>query len=142
MSVKDCSNAKLIELAYEKTPPTFDGRLSEGTKKFFIERNVIISTDEFVPLQNEIFKTLINRIGLTSFVNLSTSNPLSTFKSGSMTFGDTIQEISNDIIEGPPFLKVLMFRKTNSNLTTMMLIPLIIVLIGKITILLLFTDLI
>lgn len=103
MSVKDCSNAKLIELAYEKTPPTFDGRLSEGTKKFFIERNVIISTDEFVPLQNEIFKTLINRIGLTSFVNLSTSNPLSTFKSGSMAFGDTIQEISNDIIEGRHF---------------------------------------
>lgn len=103
MSTKACDNATLIKLAYEKTPPTFDGRLNEETKQFFLDRNVIISTDTYEPLRNEIFSTLINRIGLTSFINLTTTNPLAVFKSGAMNYGDTVQEISNDIIEGKHF---------------------------------------
>ena len=48
---------------------------------------------DFVPNQNEFISALINRIGLVIFKNMSYTNPLKAFKRGTLSYGETIEEI-------------------------------------------------
>lgn len=53
----------------------------------------ILFNDAYHPMLNEFINNLINRIALTIIRNKSYSNPLSTFKKGSIPLGTDIQDI-------------------------------------------------
>ena len=48
---------------------------------------------DFVPNQNEFITALINRIGLVVFKNMSYTNPLKAFKRGTLSTGESVEEI-------------------------------------------------
>lgn len=48
---------------------------------------------DYLPNQNEFVNALINRIGLVVFKNMSYTNPLKSFKRGTIEYGETIEEI-------------------------------------------------
>lgn len=48
---------------------------------------------DYLPNQNEFISSLINRIGLVVFKNMSYTNPLKALKRGTLEYGETIEEI-------------------------------------------------
>lgn len=48
---------------------------------------------DYLPNQNEFVNALINRIGLVVFKNMSYTNPLKSFKRGTLEYGETVEEI-------------------------------------------------
>lgn len=48
---------------------------------------------DYLPNQNEFISSLINRIGLVVFKNMSYTNPLKALKRGTLEFGETIEEV-------------------------------------------------
>lgn len=48
---------------------------------------------DYLPNQNEFISSLINRIGLVVFKNMSYTNPLKALKRGTLEFGESIEEV-------------------------------------------------
>lgn len=56
-------------------------------------REVGRAITDYLPNQNEFISSLINRIGLVLFKNMSYTNPLKALKKGTLEYGETIEEI-------------------------------------------------
>lgn len=98
------SNFEILKAVFPNNLPTWDGRINLESQAHWNDAKTVISGDEFQPLRNQIFNELINRIALVKFTDASINNPLAFFKSGSLPFGDTIQEIATDIVEAKEFV--------------------------------------
>lgn len=94
------TNAEIISALFPETPANWDSRIDTTSKSAWEQTKVVIAGDEFAPIRNQIFDALINRIGLVKIKNNSFNNPLSVFKSGTLPFGDAIQEIAVDVVTG------------------------------------------
>lgn len=97
------SNYEVMKLMYPQTPATWDTRISLESKDYWDTAKILIASPNFQPLRNEIFNELVNRIAITKVRKMSFNNPLSQFKSGSMPYGDTMQEIASDVIKERKF---------------------------------------
>ena len=58
---------------------------------------------QYPGLQNEFLSALVNRIGRVIISNKEWSNPWSVFKKGTLEYGETIEDIFVDIVNGIPF---------------------------------------
>lgn len=97
------SNYEIMNSLYPKTPPTWDKRISTESKEFWDKSQTVISGPNFMPLRNEIFNELINRIALTIVNTKAFVNPLAQFKAGMVEYGDVIQEIGVDVVQEQKF---------------------------------------
>lgn len=97
------SNFDILKAVFPDTPPTWDERINIDSKSNWDTSKTVIAGSEFEVLRNQIFEELVNRIAVVKFTNTTLNNPLSFFKSGSLPFGDTIQEIATDIVEAKEF---------------------------------------
>lgn len=100
---KPLCNADMLKLVYAQDPATWGARIPDPSKMKWEEMNTLINATNFKQGRNEIFEELVNRIGLTRFIQMQADNPLAMFKRGSMRFGDTVQEISTDIVTATEF---------------------------------------
>ena len=99
---KPLTNRAIIE-GLAKDAPTWCGRIPEGSRNNFDEYSVIIDAPGSMELRSQIYSDLLQRIGRTSFVENSTSNPLERFKNGAFQYGDVFQEIGVDVLEAYQF---------------------------------------
>ena len=97
------SNSQILSAVWPIIEPKWGDRIPEASKANWQKIGVLISDEKYAPLRNEIYDALVNLIGKTKVWQMSITNPLSRFKSGSMSYGDTYQEIMSDIIEGQTF---------------------------------------
>ena len=102
MSKGKVTNFELVN-SFANIPPTWAARINTSSQQMWNEAKVLIAGDSFAPLRNEIFSQLVNRIALVKIRERMFSNPLSQFKNGAMNFGDTIQEITTDVVEAKQF---------------------------------------
>lgn len=96
-------NLTIFTPIWETASPTFQQRIPSPTKENWARIGQLIASENYEAERNEIFDSLINLIGKTKVWNMSITNPLARFKTGSMTYGDTYQEMMSDIIEGHTF---------------------------------------
>ena len=76
-------------------------RFPDVTEKNYKEIGNMITTMPVV--QNDFINVLTNKIGLTAFMTRVYSNPLKSFKKGTLPYGSTIEQIFTDIIKGKDF---------------------------------------
>lgn len=100
---KQIDNFTLLSTLYPQTPPTWDNRISTTDRAYWETAKILLSSSTFAPIRNEIFDALVNRIAITKIRKQSLENPLKQFRRGEMPFGDTLQEVSTDVIMGKPF---------------------------------------
>lgn len=105
MSKKEkISNYELVKAVHNDITPSFGNRFSTESQAYWNDAKVIISAENFKAGRNEIYEALINRIALTVVHRQTFNNVLSFFKTGSMELGDTLQEISTDVIKEQKFV--------------------------------------
>lgn len=98
MAYIDASNATLLNAVREYASLDYKNRVPVASDSN-LER-VMAAIREYEPTFNEYARTLVNRIGLTVLdQNLVWENKLKPLKSGAMNYGDTIQELSMDLIK-------------------------------------------
>jgi len=97
------SNLEIFEPIWKGLSPEYQSRIPTPSQANMAQIGVIISADDYEPIRNEIFDKLINLIGKQKVWQMSITNPLSVFKTGQMSYGDTFQEIMSDVIEGQTF---------------------------------------
>lgn len=56
-------------------------------------KDILAPLTQFPVLANEFISTLVNRIGLVIFKNMSYTNPLKIFKKGTLDYGEVVEEI-------------------------------------------------
>lgn len=97
------NNLDIFTPIWETASPSFQQRIPQPSKDNWASIGQLIASDNYEAERNEIFDALINLIGKQKVWQMSITNPLARFKTGSMTYGDTFQEIMSDIIEGQTF---------------------------------------
>lgn len=97
------SNLEIMTAIWNTGSPTFQERVPQPSQANLERIGVLISSDSYEAERNEIFDTLVNVIAKQKVWNKSLTNHLSMFKSGTMTLGDTYEEIMADIIEAQTF---------------------------------------
>lgn len=81
----------------DKASTEFQARIPAATKGSI--RDSVAALHEYTPLRNEFIDALYNKIGQTIIRSKTWSNPLSIFKIGMMTYGDTIEEINIGLLD-------------------------------------------
>ena len=97
------SNKQIFSAVWPLVAPAWTDRIPEASQLTWQQVGVLISDEKYAALRNEIYDALVNLIGKTKVWHMSITNPLSRFKSGEMSYGDTYQEIMSDVIEGQTF---------------------------------------
>lgn len=97
------TNLEIFTPIWETASPTFKERIPQPTQDNLANIGVLIGGDNYTAERNEIFDALVNLIGMQKVWQKSITNPLAFLKSGSMSYGDTYQEIMSDLIEGQTF---------------------------------------
>ena len=88
--LEDATNERVLDsIRYEATPE-YQRRIPVATQAG-VER-VLAELGEYRPIWNEFENAFVNKIGTTIGRTQSWTNPLSTFKMGLFTNGDTIEE--------------------------------------------------
>lgn len=92
------SNIDLLNAIRKNATIDYQRRIPDVTKSNY--KATMQNLLNFSANRNEFVDVLVNRIGLTIFAANSTwNNPLSHFKRGLMTFGETIEEIMVGLID-------------------------------------------
>lgn len=102
---KTPTNYEIVKSLFPSTPPDWDSRINLGSQAAWDSAKTLISSDNFSATRNQIFNAIMNKIALTKIKDVNFSNPLAMFKSGVLSVGDTIEEISTDIIAGNQYKK-------------------------------------
>lgn len=97
------TNYELVKALFPTTPATWDSRINLTSQANWAAAATVIAADDYDVARNQIFSALINRIGLVKIKEASFSNPLSMFKQGYMSFGDTMQEIAVDVTQAQTY---------------------------------------
>lgn len=97
------TNAEIFAAVWPSIAPKWAERIPADSQGDWRKIGVLISSEKYEALKNEIYDALVNLIGKTKVWHMSITNPLSRFKSGEMSYGDTYQEIMSDVIEGQTF---------------------------------------
>ncbi len=97
------SNKEIFQAVWPMVAPNWADRIPLESQATWERVGVLINDEKYAPLRNEIYDALVNLIGKTKVWQMSITNPLSRFKSGQMSYGDTYQEIMSDVIEGQTF---------------------------------------
>lgn len=96
-------NLDVFTAIWNTASPEFQERIPEPSQTALNTIGVMINSDDYQPIRNEIYDALVNLIGKQKVWTRSINNPLSMFKSGTMYFGDTYEEIISDVIKGEQF---------------------------------------
>lgn len=97
----DMHNADWLNAVRNVSGSEYNDRVPEATKANI--QDVVNNLWNVPALRNQFIDSLINRIGLTIFRNLSWSNPLAKFKRGMLEYGETIQEIMAGLLEASTY---------------------------------------
>ena len=97
------SNSQIFDAIWPVVAPNWDDRIPAQSKTDWQSIGVLISDEKYTALRNEIYDALVNLIGKTKVWQMSITNPLARFKSGTMSYGDTYQEIMSDVVDGQTF---------------------------------------
>lgn len=95
--LEDATNTRVLDAIRWEASPEYQRRISEASQ-VGVER-VMDELGEYRPLWNEFETALVNKIGLTIARTNSFTNPLSEFKRGTLSFGDTIEEIEVGLLK-------------------------------------------
>ena len=95
--LKPTSNEIVLNRIRNEGTSDYQRRIPAATKGSV--QDTLKRLQEYRPAWNEFVDSLINRIGLVVARNNSWTNPLSEFKSGMLTYGDTIEEIQVGLIK-------------------------------------------
>lgn len=90
-------NADIMNAIRNRASSDYQRRIPNASKARFKETAQEIW--DYAPHRNEFIDALVNRIGLVIARNNSWTNPLSKFKQGMLTNGDTIEEIMVGLAE-------------------------------------------
>lgn len=94
--LKPTPNWELLNRIKNDASPDYQARVPAATKAGI--QDTINHLTQNRTHYNEFLDTLVNRIGLVVAKNNTWTNPLSPFKRGLLTFGDTIEEIQSGLI--------------------------------------------
>lgn len=86
----DANNARILDAIRYDASPDYQRRIPEATQAGIDA--VLKGLTKYRPAYNEFESSLVNRIGMVVGRSKSWTNPLSEFKTGLLTFGDTIEE--------------------------------------------------
>ena len=97
MSLKDVSNVDFLNRLREDATANYQARIPVATQGNIA--SVVESLYQYRPLRNEFADSLVNRIGAVVGQNMIWSNPLSMFKDGKLSFGDTVEEWAIGVLQ-------------------------------------------
>src|SRR5688500_512340 len=96
-SLKPTSNEITLDRIRNKASSDYQARIPAATKAGV--QATMKALMDYRPMRNEFIDALVNRIGLVVARNNSWSNPLAEFKSGMLSFGDTIEEYHMGLVK-------------------------------------------
>ncbi len=100
-TLKPTSNELTLDRIRTKASPDYRARVPLATQAGV--QSTMKSLMEYRPARNEFIDALVNRIGLVLARNNSWSNPLAEFKSGMLSYGDTIEEYHMGLIKAKTY---------------------------------------
>ena len=100
-TLKPTSNEITLDRIRAKGSPDYRNRVPQATQAGV--QATMKSLMEYRPARNEFIDALVNRIGLLLARNNSWSNPLAEFKSGMLSYGDTIEEYHMGLIKAKTY---------------------------------------
>jgi len=100
-TLKPTSNEILLDRIRDDASPAYQARIPEATQAGVQATMKAIQT--YRPQQNEFIDALVNKIALTIIQSTSWTNPLSEFKRGLLTGGDTIEEIMVGLVKAKTY---------------------------------------
>ena len=100
-TLKPTSNEVTLDRIRNRMSTDYQARIPSATKAGV--QATMKSLMEYRPLRNQFIDALVNRIGLVVARNNSWSNPLAEFKSGMLSFGDTIEEYHMGLIKAKTY---------------------------------------
>ena len=89
----DISNEQLLDAIRKNSSPQYQSRIPSATKAGVKAAFEALVNPNHRQFWNEFESSLVNRIGLVLYRNLTWTNPLAKFKVGQLNYGDTIEEI-------------------------------------------------
>lgn len=97
LPLKPSPNWDIMNAIRADASSAYQDRVPEATKANVQDavRNLL----DWRPGYNEFVESLVNQIGLVLIRNTSWTNPLAEFKTGLLTYGDTIQEIKVGLLK-------------------------------------------
>jgi len=100
-TLKPTSNEITLDRIRSKASPDYQARIPAATQAGV--HATMQKLMEYRPARNEFIDALVNRIGLVIARSNSWSNPLAEFKSGMLSFGDTIEEYHMGLIKAKTY---------------------------------------
>ena len=97
LDLRDLSNAGLLDGIREDASFDYQSRIPAATQAGVAE--VANKLTQYRPAWNEFLNGFINRIGAVYARSQMWTNPLSVYKKGLMTYGDTVEEYMADMLE-------------------------------------------
>lgn len=94
--LKSVNNVQMADYIRSKSSPDYQNRVPRADKAGLDA--VVRAVTEYRPNYNEFADGLINQIGSVIARNVAWQNPLSIFKQGMMSAGDTIEEIQTGLL--------------------------------------------
>ena len=98
---KPTSNELLLDQIRDDASPDYQARIPEATVAGIQATMKALQT--YRPQQNEFIDALVNKVALTIMRSTSWLNPLTEFKRGMLTGGDTIEEIMVGLIKAKTY---------------------------------------
>lgn len=89
----DVSNEQLLDAIRKNSSPQYQARIPSATKAGVKAAFEALVNPNHRQFWNEFESSLVNRIGLVLYRNMTWTNPLAKFKVGQLNYGDTIEEI-------------------------------------------------
>jgi hypothetical protein len=90
-SLVDTGNEEILDTIRDNSTMEYQQRIPEATQAGVTA--VLEALTEYRPLHNQFTDALVNKIGTQIIRDTSWTNPLAPFKLGSLTWGDTIEEV-------------------------------------------------
>lgn len=100
-ALKPTPNELTLDRIRKKASPDYRARIPEATQAGV--QATMKALMEYRPAKNEFIDALVNRIGLVYAKSVSWTNPLSEFKRGMLSFGDTIEEVHMGLIKAKTY---------------------------------------
>lgn len=97
VDLKDVPNQDILNAIRNEGTMEYQARIPEATKGNI--QDTLENLSRYRPQMNQFISAFVNQIGLIMAQNISWSNPLSEFKKGLLTHGDTIEDYMVDLVE-------------------------------------------
>lgn len=97
VDLKDVPNYDILNAIRNEGTLEYQARIPEATKGNI--QDTLENLTKYRPQMNQFISAFVNQIGLIMAQNISWTNPLSEFKKGLLTHGDTIEDYMVDLVE-------------------------------------------